>query len=422
MAGNKKSNWNGDGKTAEERALETFADLMIERINEIKQDWKKPWFQPKNMNQPRNLSGRPYNGINTMMLLLYSEKRHFDLPVFVTYNQIAYDLNNRSKLTAEERNDPPAVDLTPEEGENPGFVHILKGEKSFPVFLTMPIPRDKETGKSIPFKDYKNLPPEEQNKYYVKHYTNVYNVYNLDQTNIREARPKLWEKICEKYDEMDKQKNPVEEGKMFKFDPLDRMISENKWICPIEPKVDLGAYYSISSNKIVVPPKKNFIDGESFYGTLLHEMTHSTGAKEYFGRFEKTTGDRNFDYGREELVAELSAAIISYRLGFTKGLKDESASYLKAWLTNIQKDSSFLRTTLDDVRRASTFIGQRIEEVRLDVREEKTASVDIDGDGQEDFSITDSLADKKQGEEEKQPELIAARGLDNENHGFRRGR
>lgn len=44
MTGQKK--YNTDGKTSEDRALDLFADMMIERIKSLssKDGWKKPWF------------------------------------------------------------------------------------------------------------------------------------------------------------------------------------------------------------------------------------------------------------------------------------------------------------------------------------------------------------------------------------------
>lgn len=305
---------------------------MVERISTINQDWKQPWIDKTNFAVPRNLSGRAYNGINSFLLLLHSAKEKYELPVFVTYNQIAYDLNNRSKLK-EDKSEKPAVDLSPTEGEKVDFVHVKKGEESFPVFLSVPMVRDKETNKPISLTEYNNLTKEEQDKYYVRAYTQVYNVFNLDQTNLKEARPELYAKISQKFSEIDKQDIvPMEEGKMFKFDPLDKMIQDNKWICPIEEVENQGAFYSISRNKIVVPPKKTFIDGESFYGNLLHEMVHSTGSEAYLDRFnnqEGKTGNKRIDYAREELVAELGAAVTAHRYGFDKHIKDDSAAYLK---------------------------------------------------------------------------------------------
>ena len=404
--------WTGeDTKSAEDRALDTFAELMMERIKAIDKDWQKPWIEKGSFMMPRNLSGRPYNGINTFLLLLYSAKQKFDMPVFVTHNQIAYDLNNKSKLK-EDKTEKPAVDLNPTEGENPGFVHVLKGEKAFPVFLSIPTVREKDTNKPITLSEYNDMTKEEQERYYVRSYTHVYNVYNLQQTNLKEARPELYAKIEAKFKELDKNGIvPMEEGQMFKFAPLDKMVAENKWICPVRFEENKGAYYSPSKNEIVFPPKKNFIDGESFYGNLLHEMTHSTGSKELFGRLENKTDDRKFDYAREELVAEMSAAVVAHQYGFDKHIKDDSAAYLKSWLGSLKEDPSFLKTTLDDVKRASGFINGKIEEMRLDVREIETISVDVNDDGIADLAITDALADKKQGENERGQEELAAKEI-----------
>lgn len=65
MAGNKK--YNSDGQSAEERALDQFAKIMIDKISSIKEDWKKPWFTEGFMAWPKNLSGRKYNGMNALM-------------------------------------------------------------------------------------------------------------------------------------------------------------------------------------------------------------------------------------------------------------------------------------------------------------------------------------------------------------------
>ena len=408
----KQYHWTGeDTKSAEDRALDTFAELMMERIKAIDKDWQKPWIEKGSFMMPRNLSGRPYNGINTFLLLLYSAKQKFDMPVFVTHNQIAYDLNNKSKLK-EDKTEKPAVDLNPAEGENPGFVHVLKGEKAFPVFLSIPTVREKDTNKPISLSEYNDMTKEEQERYYVRSYTHVYNVYNLQQTNLKEARPELYAKIEAKFKELDKNGIvPMEEGQMFKFAPLDKMVAENKWICPVRFEENKGAYYSPSKNEIVFPPKKNFIDGESFYGNLLHEMTHSTGSKELFGRLENKTDDRKFDYAREELVAEMSAAVVAHQYGFDKHIKDDSAAYLKSWLGSLKEDPSFLKTTLDDVKRASGFINGKIEEMRLDVREIQTISVDVNDDGIADLAISDALADKKQGENERGQEELAAKEI-----------
>ena len=81
------------------------------------------------------------------------------------------------------------------------------------------------------------------------------------------------------------------------------MIKDNLWFVPILPKEQDRAYYSSSEEKIVVPLKRQFKDGESFYATLFHEMAHSTGHKSRLDRLKPAIFG-SYDYGREELVAE----------------------------------------------------------------------------------------------------------------------
>ena len=57
-------------------------------------------------------------------------------------------------------------------------------------------------------------------------------------------------------------------------------------------------------NEIVIPEKRQFKDGESFYTNLGHEMAHSTGSENHLGRL-KPASFGSAEYAREELVAEL---------------------------------------------------------------------------------------------------------------------
>ena len=147
------------------------------------------------------------------------------------------------------------------------------------------------------------------------------------------------------------------------------MIRDNLYICPIVPTHGDQAYYSISRNIIVVPEKKQFIDGESFYGNLLHEMTHASGKEGVLDRLKPGQSFGSSEYAREELVAELTAAYLASRYGMEKHLKDDSAAYLKSWLGSLKESPDFLKSTLLDVKRASSFIGQRIDKIALDIKQ-----------------------------------------------------
>lgn len=65
MAGYRKR--NADGLNSEDKALDLFAEMMIEKIEGIHKDWKKPWFTEGTLQWPRNLHGREYNGMNAFM-------------------------------------------------------------------------------------------------------------------------------------------------------------------------------------------------------------------------------------------------------------------------------------------------------------------------------------------------------------------
>lgn len=350
MAGNRR--YNSDGSSAEERALERFTELMIKKISSIKGDWKKPWFTEGYMAWPKNLSGREYNGMNALMLMLLCEENGYKLPVFCTFQRVS----GLNYSTDKQGNHKPLTDAN---GERLPQVSVLKGEKSFPVFITTFTVVNKETKEKIKMEDYRKLSPEEQEKYSVYPKLNVHNVFNVAQTNLREARPELYEKLCEQNNL--KRPASLDDEKMA-FTPLDEMIAKNLWVCPISLEHQDSAYYSIAKDAIVLPEKSQFINGETFYGTLLHEMTHSTGAEGRLDRI-KPAAFGSKEYAREELVAELGSALVASQYGIAKTIKEDSAQYIDHWLRVLKESPEFLKTTLLDVKKASSMISQRIDAV-----------------------------------------------------------
>lgn len=339
---------NTDGPNSEDKALDLFAEMMIEKLETIGKDWKKPWFTEGALQWPRNLSGREYNGMNALMLMLHCEKEGYTIPRFCTFDCV-------------QRLNKPGKD-----GEELPRVSVLKGEKSFPVMLTTFTCIHKETKEKIKYDDYKNLSNDEKEQYNVYPKMQVFRVFNVAQTNLKEARPELWEKL-----EKENGRPFVHEDEMFSFEPADRMIRDNLWICPINVKHQDDAFYSISKNEITVPEKVQFKDGEAFYGTLFHEMGHSTGAEGVLNRF-KPTSFGSKEYSDEELVAELCGALISQRYGMVKHIKEDSCPYLKSWLDNLKESPQYIKTVLMDVKKASSMITQKIDQIARDIEREKT--------------------------------------------------
>ena len=357
-----KKNYNSDGRSAEDRTLDKFAELLIEKLETIQADWKKPWFtEGVTASLPKNLSGREYNGMNSMMLMLHAEKEGFKLPVWATFDRITGLNYVKDKQGAKQ-------EAKDSEGNYLPLVSVNKGAKSFPVFITTFTVVDKETKEKIKYDDYRQMTEQDRERYNVYPKLSVYNVFNVEgQTNLKEARPELFKKL----QEQNEVNRPVQqEGEMFSFPAIDHMIAENKWICPIKPTYGDSAYYSISKNEIVIPEKKQFKNGESFYSNLAHEMGHSTGAENQLNRL-KPSAFGSKEYAREELVAEMSAALVSQRYGMSKTLKEDSLPYLKGWLNSLKEEPAFIKTVLQDVKKASGMINQHIDKVQMELDKAK---------------------------------------------------
>ena len=327
----RKYNDSSDGRSAEDRALDRFADLMIEKIKSLQSDWQKPWFTEGSLKWPKNLNGREYNGMNAAMLMLLCEKNGYQLPVFCTFNRVT----GLNYSVGKDGSRKPLVD---DNGEKLPTVTVNKGEKSFPIFLTSFTVVNRETKEKIKYEDYKNLSEEEKKAYNVYPKLNVYNVFNVAQTNLEQARPELYAKL----EEQNRLKRPAAlDGEKFSFPAMDEIIKHGLWLCPIKPAHQDQAFYSITRDEIVLPEKSQFLNGEAFYGTAFHEMTHSTGSENRLGRLKPTSFGSD-DYAREELVAELGSALVASRYGIVKNVK----------------------TTLQDVRRATSMISHRIDIVQ----------------------------------------------------------
>jgi len=335
-------------KTSEEKYSEKFAEMMIERIEQCQSNWKTPWLAP--MSRPVSMSGRPYNGANWFFLMMHTMEKQYNVPVYGTFKNFTdlnYNKDSKGKVTQ----------VTDENGKPLPKVTILKDEHSVPVNFHSVKVENNETGEKISYKEYKELSKEEQEKYSIKSYDGWHPVFNIDQTNLKEARPELYNKLVEQFSAP-----KVQKGSEMSMPSLDVMVENNLWLCPIKPTYGNDAYYSISKDEIVVPEKRQFEHDEMYYGNMLHEMTHSTGAEGRLNRL-KPSSFGSKEYAKEELVAEMTAAMIASQHGMTKYVKEDSVAYLKSWLESLKQEPSFITSVIKDIDKASTMVNRRIEEV-----------------------------------------------------------
>lgn len=395
-----------NGPSAEDKAMDKFTELIIDRIKEIQTDWQKPWLCPGSQRWPVNLDGRRYCSTNALVLMFQAGKEEYDVPVWATFNRII-GLNYK---TDKEGNKTQVLDS---DGKPRPTVCVQKGEKSMPVFLMTFTVINKETKEKIPYEEYRKLDREEQQKYNVYPKNQVFNVFNVvAQTNVKEARPELYEKLMAQAQGATHQK---EDGEQFHLPVYDEMMKKQLWFCPVELTHEDNCYYSVSKDKVWLPFPKYFKDGESFIGALNHECIHSLGSADRLNRLKAGAVFGSSDYAREELCAELGAALVCSRMGITKNLKNDSAAYLKSWLEHLEKEPEFLKTVLSDVKKAVWMMTGRLDHIQQQIDDYQKIPgnersfpdlYDLDGDSE----ISDLAHVQKEFEMSDEPAPFKSRG------------
>ena len=102
---------------------------------------------------------------------------------------------------------------------------------------------------------------------------------------------------------------------------------------------------------------------------ISDKVAHSTMTPE---RLNRETGGRFGDpkYAKEELVAELTAAMISHSMGFDSKVTDNSAAYLDSWIGTLKQEPKFIVSVMADVNRASDLILDHVDKQRLALGEQ----------------------------------------------------
>ena len=113
------------------------------------------------------------------------------------------------------------------------------------------------------------------------------------------------------------------------------------------------AFYRPSEDAITMPAKNTFIDESNYYATILHELTHWSGAKH---RLDRTKGKRFADsaYAFEELVAELGAAFLCQDFGIAGDLRH--ADYIGSWLKCLKDDNKAIFNAAALAQKAADYI------------------------------------------------------------------
>jgi antirestriction protein ArdC len=274
---------------------QTITDQVISAIKAGAPKFEMPWHTDNS--RPVNVaSGNPYRGVNTLALWIAKENYGYETNTWGTYKQW-------NSLGAQ----------------------VRKGERAATVVF---------------YKEGERLVDEEikkSNRYFI---ATANWVFNADQVTGYTA---LDEPL------MDKTKvlNHVEE---FIAATGARISASGVRAC-----------YNLTLDTIMMPQRVLFRGSstrdatESYYSTLLHELTHWTGHPSRLNRELKNRfGD--LAYAVEELVAELGAAFLCADLGITLTPRPDHAAYIQGWLDVLKQDKKAIFTAASRASAASDYL------------------------------------------------------------------
>ena len=207
---------------------------------------------------------------------------------------------------------------------------VKKGEKSQMVVFWKWIEKEDEKTKEItkvPFLKY-------------------YSVFNVDQcTGIPKEKLPVKE---------ERNNNPIE--------ACEKVVNE----MPKKPVVkhnEQRAYYHPGEDFINMPKLDSFVSSGRYYGTLFHELVHSTGHNERLSRREllEQKGPKTRDYAIEELTAEMGASYLKSYTGIPHQNFEDNIAYMQYWLEKLQKDKTFIVHASGQAQRAVDYILSQLD-------------------------------------------------------------
>ena len=346
-------------KNKSDEILKKFADMMVKIIKKANaNNWKKGWMGVNGSIQglPQNISGRTYSGGNSFFLMFNTAEKGYKTPVYMTFKQ------------AKEQN-----------------LHVKSGEKSVPIFKWGLSIKD-ENGKRVSEEDYNAMSQEERATMDVRPFPKMFHVFNIDQTNLEEVNKKKYDAIVARFQTPEQEVKDTEG--MYVNEALDRMFEQKAWHANIQyDKPADQAFYSPSTDTIVLPMKEQFKlgktpeevyhDGMEYYSTALHEMAHSTGHE---SRLDRKFGAQGTDnYAHEELIAEMTSALVGSTMGFDRKILENNANYLSGWLSRLRDKPETITTIMTDVGKASDMIIEKVDEQRIALNQTPLKAGNLEG-------------------------------------------
>jgi antirestriction protein ArdC len=271
---------------------EIVTEKIIKQLESGVPPWRKPW----TCQTPANLvTQKEYRGLNVFTLASQGRPSRF----WLTFNQ-ATKLGGR----------------------------ICKGEKSSPIIFWN-------------FGDERETTAQDGTKETSRPFLlRYYSVFNLSQTEGIDIPQSLLQET--------RTNDPIE--------TCEQIVAN----MPNQPAFEQSdkAWYSPSNDVVGMPARDLFHSPEEYYATEFHELAHSTGHAKRLHRenFDNPVSFGSESYSKEELIAEMTAAMLCGVAGIEQKTLENSAAYLKTWIARLKSDSRLVVSAASQSQKAADFI------------------------------------------------------------------
>ena len=275
-------------------AYDVITNKVIEQLEQVDpSNWSKPWVSAGNCGLHVSMStGNPYRGINQFLLLMSG-------------------CSDNRWGTYKAWQDKGA--------------QVNKGEKGTQVVFFNIFEKTKDDGSvsKIPF-------------------AKLYNVFNAEQVEGAPALP-IVDKVSEP----------------------ERNAAVDQWVTATGADIrqgQVGAYYKPTADYIGMPDIEDFTaigdasPSDTYYGTLLHELTHWTGHRSRLDRLDSYKKFGDDAYAFEELIAEMGAVFACAAHGIEATPRPDHAEYIAHWLKVLRKDSRAIVSAAKQAQLAFEYI------------------------------------------------------------------
>ena len=288
--------YTGDDMNTRQDIYTRITTEIVAAIEAGTGQWRMPWHHDgSSITRPTNVaSGKEYRGVNTLALWIAAHMRGFRSGLWGTYRQW-----------------------------NALGAQVRKGEHATSIVFWKRIgePDDRETDAGD---------AEDRVRFVARGYA----VFNRSQVDgyEPEEQPALPES--------------------------ERIVRADAFLAALNIPVTFGsdaAYYRIDLDRIFMPSFAAFHEATGYVATYAHEAAHATGAKH---RLNRDLGTR---FGREalameEIVAELTAALVTATLSIAHHPRADHAAYVASWLKVLKNDDRAIFTAASKAQAAADWM------------------------------------------------------------------